>query len=143
MDEDLKINEAVTIPATELSFRVSRSSGAGGQHVNKTSSRVTLEWNVEASAAITTLQRLRIYKALDGRINVDGVLQLSVDESRSQHANRDTARRRLAELVRDALRVQKKRVKTRPTLASKERRVDTKRKRSGKKAMRNKPGWDD
>lgn len=143
MDDDLQINDSVTIPAGELGFKTSRAGGPGGQHVNKTSSRVTLEWNVETSASISKLEKLRIYKALGGRINSEGVFQISVDESRSQHANRELARRRFAELLKDALKVQKKRVKTRPTLASKTRRVDAKRKTSGKKQMRGRPGQDD
>ena len=143
MDEDLQVNASVTIPASELSFKASRAGGAGGQHVNKTSSRVTVECDVEMSLAITKLEKLRIYKHLGGRINSEGVLQLSVDESRSQHANRELARRRLAEIVRGALKVQKKRVKTRPSRASKERRIDAKRKTSCKKKMRCKPRRDD
>lgn len=143
MEDDLQINESVTIPAGELSFKVSRSGGPGGQHVNKTSSRVTLEWNVETSSAITRLEQLRIYKSLGGRINTDGILQLSVDESRSQHANRDLARRRLADLIKSALQVQKKRLKTRPSRSAKARRVDEKKKRSQKKRNRSKPGHDD
>ena len=143
MEDDLYINETLTVPAGELNFKASRSGGPGGQHVNKTSSRVTLEWNVESSTVLSRLQKLRIYKHLGGRINTDGVFQLSVDESRSQHANRDLARRRFADLLKSALKVQKKRLKTKPSSSAKARRVDEKKKVGQKKRNRTKPSHDD
>ncbi|MEZ4459795.1 MAG: alternative ribosome rescue aminoacyl-tRNA hydrolase ArfB [bacterium] len=143
MEDDLYINETLTVPAGELNFKASRSGGPGGQHVNKTSSRVTLEWNVESSTVLSSLQKLRIYKHLGGRINTDGVFQLSVDESRSQHANRDLARRRFADLLKSALKVQKKRLKTKPSKSAKARRVDEKKKVGQKKRNRTKPSHDE
>lgn len=143
MDEDLYINTDITIPAGELTTRASRSGGPGGQHANKTSSRVTLEWNIEESSVLSNIQRLRILRNLAHRISDAGVLAVSVDESRSQHQNKDIARERLTKLILDALKVQKVRVGTKPSKSAKRRRVDAKKQVSEKKKMRVKPHHDD
>lgn len=143
MDEDLYINTDITIPAGELTTRASRSGGPGGQHANKTSSRVTLEWNIEESSVLSNIQRLRILRNLAHRITDAGVLAVSVDESRSQHQNKDIARERLTKLILDALKVQKVRVGTKPSKSAKRRRVDAKKQVGEKKKMRVKPHHDD
>jgi len=139
MDDELIINAALTIPGTELSYRASKSSGPGGQHANKTSSKVTIDWNVELSEILTNLQRVRIQRNLAHRISTDGIISVSVDESRSQHQNKDIARKRLADMIRKALQVQKFRVATRPSKAAKARRLEQKKMRGDKKKMRSKP----
>ena len=124
------------IPSEELSARATRSSGAGGQHVNKTSSRVQLSWNVKESAALTDEQRTRLLRKLSSRISSDGVLTVAVSDTRSQHRNREIAYSRLAEVVRGALTVPKRRKATRPTKAAREKRLDAKRLQSLKKRQR-------
>lgn len=143
MDDDLYINADITIPAGEMTTRASRSGGPGGQHANKTSSRVTLEWNVEESSVLSNIQRLRIVRNLAHRITDSGILAVSVDESRSQHQNKEIARERLAKLIIDALKVQKVRVGTKPSKSAKRRRVEGKKQLGEKKKMRVKPHHDD
>lgn len=136
MPDDLPIIPDLTIPAAELWFTASRASGPGGQHVNKTSSRVTLHWNLSASAVLDGEIRERLLESLASRLTRDGVLQVSVETERSQHRNREIARERLAELVRDALREQTPRRPTRVPQRSRRRRVDDKRKVGHKKRLR-------
>ena len=143
MEEDLDVLPGVTIPQWELVFTASRSGGPGGQHANKTSSRVTLHWSVKTTSALTEQQRWRVKKNLASRLTQDGVLQLHVEDSRSQHRNRELARERLVDVLKKALFVPKKRRATKPTKASKRRRVDAKKARSGVKKMRGKPRGDD
>ncbi len=143
MDEALTVREDVVIPASEMWFTAARSGGAGGQHVNKTSSRVTLHWHVESSAALTEAQRRRVMQRLAGRINQEGVLTVSVDTERSQYANLRIARERLADLIRSALRRQRKRIPTRVPKGAKERRLREKSKRTAVKQRRKPPGAED
>lgn len=144
MHDDLNIKQGLTIPADELSFAVSRSGGPGGQHANKTSTRVTLYWNVQESRALDDTQRTRLLERLSSRLSTDGVLQVDASETRSQFQNRVAARRRLAEIVREALVVRKRRVATRPSRASEKRRLEAKKARSRLKAQRRyKPSRDD
>ncbi len=137
MEADLNINERVIIPGSELSVSTSRASGPGGQHVNKTSSRISLRWNLETSEALNDRERDRVRGRLRSRLVGDGEILIHVEAERSQHRNREIARERLAELVRDALLPIKKRVPTKPTLGSKARRIDSKKKRSIVKKLRN------
>lgn len=136
MEADLAINDQVVIPGGELSVSVSRSSGPGGQHVNKTSSRVSLRWSVSTSAAITDAERVRIMRRLRSRLVGEGEILIHVESERSQRQNREIARERLAKLVREALRPVKPRVATRPTLGSKTRRIESKKKRGITKQLR-------
>jgi ribosome-associated protein len=124
------------LPREELVARATRSSGAGGQHVNKTSSRIQLSWNVATSAALDDAQRERLLRKLSSRLTADGTLTVSVSDTRSQHRNREIAEERLEEVVRAALVVPKKRKPTRPSRASKEKRLDEKKIRSRKKKNR-------
>jgi len=103
----LLVNESVSIPRSELDVRVSRSSGAGGQHVNKTSSRVEIFWNITGSRALNDEQRARLQSKLVSRLTSDGSIRVVASDMRSQSRNRELAEERLAELVRRALVVPK------------------------------------
>lgn len=135
--EDLEVQEGVTIPGWELYFTASRSGGPGGQHANKTNSRVTLHWQIGNTTALTPGQRARVMRKLRSRIDDAGVLQISAEDERSQHRNRALARERLAALVRDGLKVPKRRRKTRPSRGAVRRRLKAKKVNSEKKANRN------
>ena len=117
-------------------MRVSRSSGAGGQHVNKTSSRVEIFWNVATSRALSEDQRARLLAKLQSRLTGDGSIRVVASDMRSQTRNRELAEERLAELVRVALVVPRKRRPTKPTRAAKEARLDSKKRHSHKKRNR-------
>jgi ribosome-associated protein len=138
----LQISDSVRIPRSELDVRVSRSSGAGGQHVNKTSSRVEIFWNVRTSTALDEEQRTRVLDRLSSRLTTEGSIRVVASDMRSQIRNRELAEGRLAETVRRALIVQKKRRPTRPTKASREARLESKKKQSQKKRERRDESFD-
>ena len=138
----LQINEVLSIPRGELDVRVSRASGAGGQHVNKTSSRVEIFWNVQASRALSDDQRARLLERLASRLSTEGSVRVVASDMRSQSRNRDLAEERLADMVRRALVIPKKRRPTRPTKASKEARLERKKRQSHKKRERQKKSFD-
>jgi len=135
----------VEIPETELEFIASRSGGPGGQNVNKVSSRVTLRFDLERTSALTPEQRQRVRKKLSSRISKEGVLQISSQRTRSQELNREDAVQRFVELLREALREEKARVKTKATRSSREERLKEKRIRTAVKQARTKGSraWDD
>ena len=136
MTGPLRVNGSVLIPETELQWRFSRSSGPGGQGVNTTDSRAQLRWDVTASNALTDDQRARVLHRLESRL-IDGVLQISASEQRSQLQNRDAAERRLADIVAAALAPPPRtRRATRPTRGSQERRIAGKKRRSDVKRLR-------
>lgn len=135
------INEAVQIPLAELSFRFSTSSGPGGQHVNKTATKVTLLFDVANSPSLPDEVRERLLIKLANRIDKEGMLQLHVQSSRSQHRNRDTAVALFQQLLAEALKKEKKRRRTKPSAAAQEKRLDEKKKRSERKKERRKD-WD-
>lgn len=137
--QNLVIAGGPTIPAAELSWSASRASGPGGQHVNKTSTRVTLEWSVRDSAVLDESQRARLLKKLSSRITNDGVLQVHADDNRSQLRNREIAAERLVALVANALQRPKTRRPTRPGKGARERRLNAKKRQGQKKARRRKP----
>jgi len=139
MADDLLINHQVTIPAAELEYAASRASGPGGQHVNTTDSRIQLRWNLESSQAVTEVQRNRLRRALASRLTEAGEILLASDAHRSQRRNREEVAQRLAALLREALIPPKPRRKTRPTRASRERRLQDKKKRADIKKGRGKP----
>lgn len=124
------------IPEAELDFEYSRSSGPGGQNVNRVETRVTLRFDVAASAALTAEQKGRLGERLATRINKDGVLWVSSQRHRTREANRRAALLRFGELVRGALAPKRTRIKTRSTRAAKERRLDEKRRRKLTKERR-------
>jgi ribosome-associated protein len=129
-----------SLPESEMTWRFSRSSGAGGQHVNTTDTRVELTWSLEDTTALTADEKVRAAHALRHRL-VDGAVTVVSSRYRSQHRNREAARIRLEELVSAAIVPPKPRRATRPTRASVERRLDTKKKRSLLKKSR-RDSWD-
>jgi ribosome-associated protein len=143
MDRDLIIQKGIEIPAAELEITTSRAGGPGGQHVNKTSSRVSLRWNLERSKALPPWLRARAMRRLRSRLTRDGALIVHVDDERSQHRNRELARERLAELVREGIRPRKRRIQTEVPRAVRERRVEEKRRRGARKRERRRPTEDE
>ena len=139
----LFVTRSVSIPKWEFEFSASRSSGPGGQAVNKTSSRVTLRWNVERTQALSPTQRRRVQAKLGNRIDKAGWLQIHAEDSRSQWTNREVAVQKLCRLLKEALHVERPRRPTRPTRASKARRVAAKKQKGQTKRLRGKPSLDD
>jgi ribosome-associated protein len=139
MDNDnLEINHQVSIPRAELDFRFSRSSGPGGQHAQKSSTRVELLFDVASSPSLTDSQRARVLKRLAGYVDSAGVLHLTAQSERSQLRNREEVVIRFQSLMRQALRRRKRRKPTKPTAKSKERRLKEKRRHSEIKKSRGK-----
>lgn len=136
MEADLLINSQLVIPGSELVVSTSRSSGPGGQHVNKTSSRVSLRWNIALSHVLSDAQRTLLLHRLTSHVVGEGEILLHVESERSQHKNRALARERLVKLIQHALRPEKPRVATRPTAGSKTRRIQSKIRRSVIKKLR-------
>ncbi len=132
----LRITPELAIPRAELEYRASRSGGPGGQHVNTSSTRVALLWNVAASPALTEAQRARILEKLKRRIDGEGTLRVVASTQRSQLQNRQEATERLRLLLAEALRVPKRRKKTRPPRAAKEARLRAKKRRAETKSAR-------
>jgi len=126
---------------SECEFKAVRSSGPGGQHVNKTSTKVMLHWDLEASAVFTEDQKARLRQRLASKLTTEHQLVLSYDQSRSQHKNKEEVFKNLVQLLEKALVKPKKRKKTRPTLASKKRRLDSKKRNAQKKANRKPPDF--
>jgi ribosome-associated protein len=135
-DDALIINERVRIPAAELEFEFTRSSGAGGQHVNKNETAVVLLFDIARSTRLSDDERTRAMAKLAGRIATDGIMRVKSQDSRSQLKNRAEVMQRFAQLLREALVVPKLRRKTKPTRASIERRLDQKRRTSAHKRNR-------
>jgi len=139
VDTDLDLDNGIRIPAAELSWRFSRSSGPGGQGVNTTDSRVELRWDLAASTALSADTRERAMQRLAGRL-VDGALVVTASEHRAQLRNRTAARLRLAALVRDAIAPgPRTRRPTRPSRAAQRRRVEAKTRRGDIKRLRRAP----
>jgi ribosome-associated protein len=132
----LEVTPTVAIPRWELEYRASRAGGAGGQHVNTSSTRIELLWNPGRSVALDEGKRALVLERLASRIDGEGWLRIVSSARRSQQQNREAAEERLADLVRSALVVRKKRRPTKPTRASKEARIAQKRKRSETKRQR-------
>jgi ribosome-associated protein len=137
--EGIRVNESITIPRSELLMRASRASGAGGQHVNKTSSRIEISWNVRSSRAITDEERDRLLARLTSRLSDDGSIRVVASDTRSQLRNREAAEQRLADTIARALVVQKKRRPTRRPRAADEARLNEKKKKSERKRERQRP----
>ena len=136
-DDDLIVNRAVRIPRRKLEVSFSASGGPGGQHANRSNTRVELRWDVAASGAVSAAQQQRIMERLGNEVRV------VADDERSQRRNRSLAEQRLAERVRLALHVERPRTATKPTRASKRRRAEAKQARSQVKRGRRKPNADD
>jgi len=139
----LDVSPELRLPLTELEFRATRSGGPGGQHVNTSSTRVELWWDVAASPSLTDEQRLRLLNRLGSRLDSAGRLRLVSSESRSQLRNRESVTERLREVVARALTVPRPRRRTKPTRASKIAREEAKRRRSAVKRERRPPRDDD
>jgi len=131
--ESIRVTRSVTLPRSEIELRFSRSSGPGGQHAQKTESRVEAVFDVDASSALSERQKRRVAE------KAGPVLRAVAQDERSQWRNRELATERLVEQLRAALRVERKRIATRPSKAAKERRLEQKRRRSETKRLRRAP----
>ena len=131
--ESIRVTRSVTLPLSEVELRFSRSSGPGGQHANTSESRVEATFDVEASSALTDAQKRRVIA------RAGTPLRAVAQDERSQWRNRELALERLVEKLRQALRVERTRVPTKPTAAARERRLEEKRRRSQVKRLRRDP----
>jgi ribosome-associated protein len=131
--ESIRVTRSVTLPVDEIELRFSRSSGPGGQHAQRSETRVEALFDVESSAALTPTQKRRVVA------RAGPVLRAIAQDERSQWRNRELAVERLVESLREALRVQRPRRPTKPTPASRERRLETKRRRAQTKRLRRPP----
>jgi len=131
--ESIRVTRSVVLPLAEVSFRFSRSSGPGGQHAQKSETRVEALFDVESSQALTDIQKRRVIS------RAGPVLRAVAQDERSQLRNRELALDRLVEQLRRALRVERKRVPTKPSAAARKRRLEQKRRRSETKRLRRPP----
>ncbi len=123
----------------ELNFKATRSSGAGGQHVNKVSSKIELFFDLENSAEFSEEQKKLLLKNLVTRLTKENILLLTCDESRSQHKNKELVIKRFLEIITQGLIIPKKRKPTKPSKASVRKKAENKKKTSFKKVLRKKP----
>ena len=135
-DDGIVVSPTLTIPPSELTFRATRAGGPGGQHVNTSSTRIELLWDLTHSSVITEEMRARLLEKLASRLDAAGMVRVVASDRRSQSQNRDAAAERLAKLVRQALVVPRKRRATRPTAASREQRLAEKKRRGERKRDR-------
>jgi ribosome-associated protein len=142
MKDDLQVTPTIAIPRDELVMRATRSGGAGGQHVNTSATRVELLWSPARSRALSEDERSRIIERLTSRLDTEGFVRVVSSETRSQTQNRVLAEARLADLVRRALVVRKRRKKTRPSVAAREERLREKKQKSKRKSERRTREWD-
>ena len=131
--ESIQVTRTVAIPVSEIELRFSRSSGPGGQHAQKTETRVEATFDVEASSALSEIQKARVLR------RAGPVIRAVAQDERSQARNRELAVERLVESLREALKVERRRRPTKPTAASRERRLDEKRRRGQVKQLRRPP----
>jgi len=127
---------------SELKFKAIRSSGPGGQHVNKTASKVEVSFNVNESEALSEVEKQRIKSKLDSRITLEGILILQCGETRSQHRNKTIVIERLLNLLQQNLKIAKPRKKSKPSKGSIERRLKSKKQQALKKSNRKPPSLD-
>jgi ribosome-associated protein len=132
-DESIRVTRSVALPRAEIELRTSRSSGPGGQHAQKSETRVEAVFDVAASSALTERQKQRVLA------KAGPVLRAVAQDERSQLRNKELAVERLAAALREALHVERRRVATRPTAASRERRLEQKKRRSDVKKLRRPP----
>jgi ribosome-associated protein len=138
-ETDLQITDTVVIPAAELHFQFSRSSGPGGQHVNRTASQVELTFDVGNSPSLTEAQRTRVLRQLRTYVDTHGLLHLTSQTTRSQHRNRAEVIERFILLLQRALHIPKRRIPTRPSPAVEARRLEAKQRTSTVKHTRRRP----
>lgn len=143
MKHDLFIQDTITIPAHELDIRASRAGGPGGQHVNKTESKISVHWNVLTTTALPEELKIIVVQNLQSRLTHEGELIVHASNSRSQHHNREEALKHLADIVRKALYVPKARKKTAIPHSIQQTRLQHKKERSSIKKMRNKKYYDE
>jgi ribosome-associated protein len=139
-DSALTVNADLSIPRHELTFRASRAGGPGGQHVNTSSTRVEILWNVDRSRALSADQRSRLRDKLGGRIDSQGNVRVVASAYRSQARNREDAEERMAAMIRRALVREKPRKKTRPHRSAVEARLFSKKLKGQKKKERRQLG---
>ena len=138
MPSDLIINSTCHIPARELTYFFARSSGKGGQNVNKVSSKASLKWRPHSSVALSNDQKERFIKKFSSRINKERELIITSEKFREQRANLEETRKRLVQMIRSILRPDKKRIPVKPSRAMKEARLKNKKYHSSKKRDRRK-----
>jgi len=131
--ESIRVTRSVSIPLSEIAFRYSRSSGPGGQHAQKTETRVEALFDVEASSALTDRQKNRVVR------KAGPILRAVAQDERSQARNRELATERVADALREALHVERRRVATKPSKAAVQRRLEQKRRRAQTKKLRQPP----
>lgn len=141
-EEGLPLSETTMIPRAELTYRASRAGGAGGQHVNTSSTRIELLWNVRTTQALDEAARAQIERTLASRIDGAGFIRVVSSARRSQGQNREAAEERLVELLKGALVVRKRRKATKPSRGAKEARLSEKKKRGETKQQRRADSFD-
>jgi ribosome-associated protein len=139
----IRVTPNLTIPPNEVRFETSTSSGPGGQHVNRSQTRVTLLFDVNASQALSDHQKRRVLERLSSRVDRVGRVRVRCGRHRSQAANREETMQRFAALLREALRRRESRVATRPSRTERKRRLEQKRRRAGVKRQRRRPAGED
>ena len=145
-NNNIYINEQLNIPESEISFQFTTSGGPGGQHANKAATKAILLFDVANSLALirslSVGQHQRLIKKLESRMDSDGILQVAAQDTRSQHQNRQIAVERFQAIMQKALKKKKRRIKTRPSRAANERRIQNKKRRGQKKQERGRD-WSD
>lgn len=139
LPDPIRVTPSLRIPAAEVRLAYARSGGPGGQHVNKTASKVQLFWSLRDSAVVNDADRAWLEERLASKLTGDGEIVVAAETSRSQSRNVDFAVEKLVALLREALKRPKRRRKTKPTRASRQRRIDEKKRRAETKRMRKKP----
>jgi len=143
MEDGLSVKNGIVIPLHELEITTSRAGGPGGQHVNKSDTRITVRWNVNKTVALNQEQQSLVLQNLQSRLTTDGDLIINCATSRSQQQNKESALMLLAQIIRKALFVPKKRVATKVSRAAKESRLQSKARRGAIKKLRSQKNRDD